>query len=202
MDNDRLKAFSDGVIAILITILVLEIKAPEGHDFAALTALAPVFASYVVSFTYIAIYWNNHHHLLYACDRVNGAVLWSNMHLLFWLSLLPFATAWMDESGFASAPTAVYGVVLLMAAIAYYLLQRAIIAENGAQSLLARAVGADFKGKLSPLAYIAAILLAFVAPAVSQLFYVGVALVWLVPDRRIERLLRGAALDDSGAAGP
>ncbi len=164
MENERLKAFSDGVIAILITILVLEIKVPHGDDFAALMELSPIFLSYILSFVYIGIYWNNHHHLLYACTRVNGAVLWSNLHLLFWLSLLPFATAWMDESHSAAVPTALYGAVLLMAAIAYYLLQLAILAEHGRDGVLARALGADWKGKLSPIAYV----LAIVSPSSSR----------------------------------
>ncbi len=190
METDRLKAFSDGVIAILITILVLELRAPEGHDFASLVALWPVFLAYVLSFTFLAIYWNNHHHLLYACERVNGAVLWANMHLLFWLSLLPFTTAWMDESDFATAPTATHGFVLLMAALAYGFLKRAIIAENGENSVLARALGRDVKGKVSLVAYVAAIGAAFFQPILSQVLFFAVAGLWLVPDRRIERVLR------------
>jgi len=188
--NERLKAFSDGVVAILITILVLEIKAPHGEDFAALFELWPIFLSYVLSFVYIGIYWNNHHHLLNACTRVNGAILWANLHLLFWLSLLPFATAWMDESHGAALPAALYGLVLLLAAVAWYILEFTIIAEHGRDSVLARALGADWKAKLSPVAYIVAIGAAFVVPMLSQVLFVLVALVWLVPDRRIERALR------------
>jgi len=190
MQKERLTAFSDGVIAIIITIMVLELKVPHAADWGALAALAPTFFSYVLSFVYIAIYWNNHHHMLYACEHVNGAILWANLHLLFWLSLIPFATGWMGENHFAALPTALYGVSLLMPAIAYYVLQSAIIALHGRQGMLARAVGADFKGKISPVLYLTAIGLAFVAPWAAQAIYVGVALMWLIPDRRIEGVMR------------
>jgi len=190
MQKERLTAFSDGVIAIIITIMVLELKVPHGADWGTLAALAPTFLSYVLSFVYIAIYWNNHHHLLYACEHVNGAILWANMHLLFWLSLIPFATGWMGENHFAALPTALYGVALLMPAIAYYVLQSAIIALHGRHGMLARAVGSDFKGKISPVLYLTAIGLAFVAPWAAQAIYVGVALMWLIPDRRIEGVVR------------
>lgn len=191
MGKGRLEAFSDGVLAIIITIMVLELKAPHGTDLAALRPLVPVFLSYVLSFVYIGIYWNNHHHMLHATQRVSGAVLWANMHLLFWLSLLPFATAWSGENNFAPMTTAAYGVVLLMAAIAYFILQHAIIQANGRQSLLATAIGADFKGKLSPVLYLVSIPLAFVHTGLANSLFVIVALVWLVPDRRIERALDG-----------
>jgi len=190
MQKERLTAFSDGVIAIIITIMVLELKVPHGAEFAALAKVAPVFASYVLSFLYVAIYWNNHHHLLQATERVNGAILWANMHLLFWLSLIPFATAWMGENQFAQLPTALYGVALLMPAIAYYLLQMAIVKVHGSASALAKALGSDIKGKISPALYAIAILAAFVVPMVSHAIYVLVALMWLIPDRRIERALK------------
>lgn len=190
MGRGRLEAFSDGVVAILITILVLELKVPHDAEPAALVPLLPVFLCYVLSFVYLAIYWNNHHHMLHATERVSGAILWANLHLLFWLSLIPFATGWMGENRFAAAPTALYGVVLLMAALAYALLERSIIADQGKQSLLAAAVGRDLKGKLSPVLYGAAIPAAFVDPRLSQAVYVLVALMWLVPDRRIARTLQ------------
>ncbi|MFT3896228.1 MAG: TMEM175 family protein [Thermomonas sp.] len=186
MGKGRLEAFSDGVIAIIITIMVLELKVPHGSDFAALRPLLPVFLSYVLSFIYVGIYWNNHHHMLHATHKVSGSVLWANLHLLFWLSLFPFATAWMGENHFTALPTAMYGIVLLMAAIAYWILQQRIIAVEGNDSLLARATGADFKGRLSPLFYVAGIALAFVQPWMACALYVLVALAWLVPDRRIE----------------
>jgi len=186
MGKGRLEAFSDGVIAIIITIMVLELKVPRGSDLASLAPLLPVFLSYVLSFIYVGIYWNNHHHMLQAAHKVSGSVLWANLHLLFWLSLFPFATAWMGENHFSALPTAGYGIVLLMAAIAYWVLQQRIIAVEGRDSLLARATGNDFKGRLSPLFYIAGIGLAFVQPWLSCMLYVLVALVWLVPDRRIE----------------
>jgi uncharacterized membrane protein len=189
MSKGRLEAFSDGVLAIIITIMVLELKVPHGADFAALKPLMPVFLSYVLSFIYIGIYWNNHHHMLHATQSVSGPILWANLHLLFWLSLIPAATGWMGENHFAPAPTALYGVPLLMAAIAYWLLQRAILAKHGRDSLLAVAVGTDLKGKLSPLLYLVAIPSAFVSPWIAGAIYVGVALVWLVPDRRIEKVL-------------
>ncbi len=190
MGKNRLEAFSDGVLAIIITIMVLEMKVPHGDDFAVLGPLLPVLLSYVLSFVYLAIYWNNHHHMLHATQRVTGGVLWANLHLLFWLSLFPFVTGWMGENHFAPAPLALYGIVLLMAAIAYWILQRVIIASQGTDSLLAKAVGRDIKGKLSPLLYSIAILMSFVAPWVSGGIYVFVALMWLVPDRRIENILR------------
>jgi uncharacterized membrane protein len=191
MGKGRLEAFSDGVIAIIITIMVLELKVPHGSDLASLAPLLPVFLSYVLSFVYVGIYWNNHHHMLQAARKASGSVLWANLHLLFWLSLFPFATAWMGENHFTALPTAVYGAVLLMAAIAYWMLQQRIIAVEGADSLLARATGRDFKGRLSPLFYLAAIALAFVQPWLSCALYVAVALVWLVPDRRIESRIDG-----------
>jgi TMEM175 potassium channel family protein len=190
MGKDRLAAFSDGVIAIIITIMVLELKVPHGADWTALMAVLPNFLSYVLSFIYLAIYWNNHHHLLHTVARVDGLILWANSFLLFWLSLIPAATAWMGENLLAPEPTAVYGAVLLMPAIAYNLLERAIIRKQGAHSVLANALGADLKGKLSPLFYIAGIALAFVSPLLSILMYVLVAVIWLIPDRRIENALR------------
>jgi uncharacterized membrane protein len=189
MKTERLAAFSDGVLAIIITIMVLEMKPPHGADLATLAKIAPVFLSYILSFLYVAIYWNNHHHLLHTVHRVNGLVLWANMHLLFWLSLLPFATAWMGENHFAPLPAALYGAVLLMAAIAYYLLQLAIIHTEGPGAKLTQAIGRDIKGKASLLIYLIAIPLAFVSPWIASALYTGVALMWLVPDRRIERVL-------------
>jgi uncharacterized membrane protein len=189
MHKGRLEAFSDGVIAIIITIMVLELKAPRGADLAALMPLLPVLLSYVLSFVYLGIYWNNHHHMFQAADRVDGAVLWANLHLLFWLSLFPFVTDWMGENHFAAVPTALYGSVLLMASVAYFILQSAIIAQQGESSFLAKAVGRDLKGKLSPILYAIAIASAFLHVAIAQLLYVGVALMWLVPDRRIERII-------------
>ena len=189
MGKGRLEAFSDGVLAIIITIMVLELKAPHGSEFAAIEPLLPVFLSYVLSFIYVGIYWNNHHHLLHATQRVSGGILWANLHLLFWLSLLPFSTAWMGENHAAAAPTAAYGFVLLMAAIAYYVLQRAIVARDGRDSVLASALGRDWKGKLSPLLYLAAIALSFVQPWMANGLYVFAAVLWLIPDRRIERQL-------------
>lgn len=184
-----MEAFSDGVLAIIITIMVLELKVPSGIALSVLKPLLPVFLSYVLSFIYIGIYWNNHHHMLYATKHVNGGILWANLHLLFWLSLFPFTTGWMGENHFAPTPTAVYGSVLLMAAIAYYILQRAIISKQGPQSQLATAIGNDWKGKLSPVLYLAAIPLAFMSPLISSSIYAAVALIWLIPDRRIERVL-------------
>lgn len=191
MGKGRLEAFSDGVLAIIITIMVLELKVPHGDDVAALRPLIPVFLSYVLSFVYIGIYWNNHHHMLHAAQRVSGPILWANLHLLFWLSLVPAATHWMGESHFAPAPTAVYGVPLLMAGVAYRLLQRAILAKHGRDSLLAVAVGGDFKGTLSLVLYVVAIPSAFISPRIAGGLYVLVALIWLVPDRRIEKVLEG-----------
>jgi len=189
MGKGRLEAFSDGVLAVAITIMVLELKVPHDPSIAAMLALWPVFLSYVLSFIYIGIYWNNHHHMLHATQHVSGGVLWANLHLLFWLSLIPFTTGWMGENHFAPLPTALYGVVLLMAAIAYYILQQRIVAVNGPECALALAVGSDWKGKASPLFYLAAIPLAFVSPWISCALYVAVAMIWLVPDRRIERRL-------------
>jgi len=190
MGKNRLEAFSDGVIAILITIMVLEMKVPHGGNLGALQPLLPVFLSYVLSFLYLGIYWNNHHHMLHASGTVTGTILWANLHLLFWLSLIPFATGWMGENRFAAAPAALYGGVLLMAAIAYWTLQQRIIASQGPGSILKAAVRRDRKGKLSMLAYAVAIPLAFAARWVSLGLYVAVALMWLVPDRRIESVLR------------
>ena len=189
MKKGRLEAFSDGVIAIIITVMVLELKIPRGADWEAIRPVVPVFLTYVLSFVNLGIYWNNHHHMLYVTERVNGAILWANMHLLFWLSLIPFVTGWMGENHFAPLPTAVYGVVLFAAAVAYYVLQRLIIAHQGPHSKLKAAIGRDIKGKLSPLIYLAAILLAFVNQWVSDALYVLVALIWLIPDRRIESRL-------------
>lgn len=189
MNKDRLEAFSDGVIAILITIMVLELKIPHGADWASLQSIVPIFLTYVLSFINIGIYWNNHHHMLSATDQINGKILWANMHLLFWLSLIPFVTGWMGENHFAPLPTAVYGAVLLAAAIAYYLLQQMIIAQQGVNSKLKAAVGKDSKGKISPLVYLVAIPLAFVHQWISDGLYVLVALMWLIPDRRIESKL-------------
>jgi uncharacterized membrane protein len=191
MGKGRFEAFSDGVIAIIITIMVLELKVPHGESIDALAPLIPVFLSYVLSFVYVGIYWNNHHHMVHACHKVTGPMLWANLHLLFWLSLFPFATGWMGENHFAAAPSAVYGVVLLMAAFAYWILQQTIIASQGVESFLKQAVGGDWKGKLSPLIYIIAIPTAFWSHWISQGLYVLVALVWLVPDRRIENVLAG-----------
>ena len=188
MEKNRLEAFSDGVLAIIITIMVLELKVPRGGDIQALKPLLPIFSSYVLSFIYVGIYWNNHHHMFQTTKRVSGNILWANLHLLFWLSLFPFSTAWIGENHLAPAPTAVYGFVLLMAGIAYVVLQQLIIVEQGPDSLLAAAVGRDWKGKLSTVGYMAAIPLAFVNPLISSTVYAVVALTWLIPDRRIERL--------------
>jgi len=189
MGKNRLEAFSDGVLAIIITIMVLELKVPHEADLHALEPLIPVFLSYVLSFLYVGIYWNNHHHMFHSTKHVSGGILWANLHLLFWLSLFPFSTAWMGENHLAPMPTAAYGVVLLMAAIAYYVLQQAIIADQGPDSLLKSAVGRDWKGRLSPLCYAAAIGLAFVSPWIASAIYTFVAMIWLVPDRRIERVM-------------
>jgi uncharacterized membrane protein len=191
MGTGRLEAFSDGVFAILITILVLELKVPHGTDVGALAPLVPTFLSYVLSFVYLGIYWNNHHHMLHLCARINGRILWANLHLLFWLSLLPFATGWMGENHFAPLPTAAYGIVLLAAAVAYLVLQEAIIREQGPGSALARAVGRDLKGKLSPVLYGVAVAAAYWRVWLAHAVYVAVALTWLVPDRRIEARYRG-----------
>ncbi len=189
MGKSRFEAFSDGVLAIIITIMVLELKVPHGESLEALTPLIPVFLSYVLSFVYLGIYWNNHHHMLHTCRRVTGPMLWANLHLLFWLSLVPFVTGWMGENHFAAAAAALYGVVMLMSAIAYFILQQLIIASQGPDSLLKKAVGGDWKGKLSPVLYMIAIPMAFVSRWVSMGLYVLVALIWLVPDRRIEKAL-------------
>jgi uncharacterized membrane protein len=185
----RLEAFSDGVIAILITIMVLELRAPEETTLKALEPLLPVLLSYVLSFVFLGIYWSNHHHLIQAAKVVDGRVLWANLHLLFWLSLVPFGTAWMGQHGFAAIPTALYGVPLVMAAIAYYILVRALIAAPGQVETLAQAIGSDRKGKLSIVAYLVAIPMAYVVPVLTVAIYVGVAVTWFVPDRRMERAL-------------
>jgi|SRR6185369_16857746 uncharacterized membrane protein len=193
MKKNRVEAFSDGVIAIIITIMVLELKVPHGEDFETLTPLIPVFLSYVLSFVYLGIYWNNHHHMLNAVQSVTGAILWANLHLLFWLSLIPFATGWMGENHFAPVPSALYGLVLLMAGVAYLILQQLIIKSQGPDSILKKAVRRDWKGKLSPVLYAAAIALAFRWEWISLGLYVLVALIWLIPDRRIEKILRSGA---------
>ena len=189
MKTQRLEALTDGVVAIAITIMVLELKVPHGATLEALRESAPVFLAYVLSFINVGLYWNNHHHLFHASERIDGRVLWANLFLLFWLSLVPFVIRWIDEAGFAAAPTAAYGFVLGMAAIGYAITQRALIAVNGRDSLLAAAVGRDWKGKGSTLAYVVAVPLAFVSPAIAIVIYVGVVVLWLVPDRRIERKL-------------
>ena len=190
MGKGRLEAFSDGVLAIIITIMVLELKVPHATSLDALVPLVPVFLSYVLSFVYVGIYWNNHHHMLHATHKVSGPILWANLHLLFWLSLFTLATGWMGENHFEATPSALYGVVLLMAGIAYLILQQAIIATEGESSALKAAVGADWKGKLSAVLYLIAILSTFWWPFVAQAIYVAVALIWLIPDRRIERVLQ------------
>jgi uncharacterized membrane protein len=187
MTKTRLEAFSDGVIAILITIMVLELRVPEGISLDALRPIAPVFLTYVLSYVLLGIYWNNHHHMLHAAERINGKVLWANLHLLFWLSLVPFVTGWMGENHFAALPTAIYGSVLLCAGVAYYILAHVLIAAQGANSKLANVIGKDRKGKLSVLLYAIAIPLAFVNEWIADIIYVAVVMMWLVPDRRIER---------------
>jgi uncharacterized membrane protein len=189
MGKGRLEAFSDGVIAIIITIMVLELKVPHGTDLAALAPLGPVFLSYVLSFVHVGIYWNNHHHLVHAARHVSGAVLWANLHLLFWLSLVPFVTAFMGENQFAPGPTALYGVVLLMSGVGYYILARALVKRHGEQSVLATALGSDVKGKVSMAVYLLAIPLAFVSQWLALGLYIAVSIMWLVPDRRIERTM-------------
>lgn len=189
MNKGRLEAFSDGVIAIIITIMVLELKVPHEADLAALRPLIPVFLSYVLSFIYLGIYWNNHHHMLQAVRQVNGNILWANMHLLFWLSLIPFVTAWTGESLFATVPVAIYGVVLLMSGLAYYILSRVLVSYHGKESTLAIAIGRDFKGKISVVIYAVAVLLSLVNSWLAFLLYVSVAIMWLIPDRRIEKTL-------------
>jgi uncharacterized membrane protein len=193
MEKNRLEAFSDGVLAIIITIMVLELRVPHGSDLTALKPLLPVFLTYMLSFIYVGIYWNNHHHLLKAAHRVTGGIMWANLHLLFWLSLFPFVTGWMGENHFTTVPTALYGAVMLLAAIAYYILQNLIIADQGRDSKLAASIGRDLKGKLSPVLYALAIVAAFFQPWLSVGLYVIVALLWLVPDRRIARVV-----DESG----
>ena len=188
--KNRLEAFSDGMIAIIITVMVLELRAPQGTGPAALRPLVPVFFSYALSFIYLAIYWNNHHHLLHATHQINGRIMWMNMHLLFWLSLFPFVTAWVGQTKGAAWPTAFYGIVFFMAAIAYFLLQNSIVALEGKNSTLSAALGSDWKGKLSPVCYLLAIAFAFVSPWLSNAIYIFVALLWIVPDRRIENLAR------------
>ena len=190
METSRLEAFSDGVIAIIITIMVLELKAPHDPDLSALAGLLPGFLSYALSFVYVAIYWNNHHHMLHTLETTSGPILWANLHLLFWLSLIPFVTSWMGDNGFAPIPVALYGVVLLLAAIAFQILQGRVIAHQGAGSILAAAVGNDWKGRGSTLLYALAVPAAFANPVISGFVYVGVALLWLVPDRRFERAFR------------
>ena len=189
MSKSRMETFSDGVIAIIITIMVLELKVVHGADFASLSPLLPVFLSYVLSFAYLAIYWNNHHHLLQVVKKVNGTILWANLHLLFWLSLVPFVTSWMGENNFAHLPVSLYGVVLIFAAIAYYILVRTLISHHGKDSTIAIAIGNDFKGKISVVIYAVAIILAFVYPLGACGLYVLVAIMWLIPDRRIEKVI-------------
>lgn len=189
MSKKRMEAFSDGVLAIIITIMVLELAAPDEPSLAALRPLIPTILSYTLSFAFLAIYWNNHHHLLQAVEKVDGRVLWANLHLLFWLSLVPFVTAWMGETNFASWPVALYGINLVLAAAAYFILTRALIAVHGRESVLATAIGRDRKGKVSVIIYVLAIPLAFVSPWLAGGLYVSVAVIWLVPDRRIERTL-------------
>jgi uncharacterized membrane protein len=189
MNKNRLEAFSDGVLAIIITIMVLEIKVPHGHLWADLEKLIPVFLSYILSFIYIGIYWNNHHHMMHTVKHVSGGILWANLHLLFWLSLIPFVTGWMGENHFEKQPTALYGIVLLMAAIAYFILQKQIIKVQGKDAVLAKALGTDIKGKISPALYVIGIAFSWYLPWVSGVFYIIVALMWLIPDARIERIL-------------
>jgi uncharacterized membrane protein len=193
MGKTRLEAFSDGVIAIIITIMVLELKIPHGSEWATLKPLLPVSLSYLLSFIYLGIYWNNHHHMLHTVHEVTGGILWANLHLLFWLSLVPFATGWMGENHFASAPTSLYGVILIMAAIAYFILQNVIIRAQGPDTLLARAVGRDWKGKTSLVLYATAIVLSFFTTGLAQLIYALVAAMWLIPDRRIEYAMKSRA---------
>lgn len=189
MDKNRLEAFSDGVLAIIITIMVLELKAPHEADLKALAPLIPVLSTYLLSFVYVGIYWNNHHHLIKACRGVTGGIMWANLHLLFWLSLLPFATSWMGENHFTRVPSAAYGLILLLSAIAYYILQTLIVrSEGGRNSKLSRAIGRDWKGKLSPVLYLLGILLSLIEPMAAGAVYVGVALLWFIPDRRLEHV--------------
>ena len=189
MNRNRLEAFSDGVFAIIITIMVLELKVPHGTEFSSLIPLIPVFFSYVLSFIYLGIYWNNHHHMMHTVKKVNGTILWANLHLLFWLSLIPFVTGWMGENNFAAIPLALYGINLLMAAIAYFVLQTMILRIHGSDSILAKAIGRDLKGKMSPILYTIAILSTFLNDWLAGAIYVLVALIWLIPDKRIEKTL-------------
>ena len=192
MNKGRIEAFSDGVIAIIITIMVLELKVPHGIDFDSLKPLLPVLLSYILSFIYLGIYWNNHHHMLHTVKQVNGGILWCNLHLLFWLSLVPFATGWMGENSFAPVPVALYGFVLLMAGVAYYILQQMIIRNHGgSNSVLAKAIGRDLKGKSSPVFYTTAIISTTISPWIAGSIYVFVAMMWLIPDKRIERMING-----------
>jgi uncharacterized membrane protein len=193
MRKERLEAFSDGVLAIIITIMILELKIPEGHDLSDLKGLIPAFMSYILSFIYIGIYWNNHHHMMHTVKHVTGGILWANLHLLFWLSLVPFITGWMGENHFTPVPMALYGIVLLMAAIAYYTLQTIIIKNHGPDSLLAKAIGSDLKGKISPVLYVTGITLTWVMPWISGAIYVLVAIIWLIPDKRIEIIFKTGA---------
>ncbi len=197
MNTTRLEAFSDGVLAIIITIMVLELRVPHGTEWSSLAPLWPVFLSYLLSFVYLGIYWNNHHHMLHVTRLVTGGILWANLHLLFWLSLVPFVTAWMGENHFAAVPTSLYGVVMLAAAIAYLILQRTIIRSQGAQSALAAAVGNDKKGKISAACYLLAIPAAFVHPGISGGLYAAVALIWLLPDKRIERVVAAGQVEET-----
>lgn len=189
MTKSRLEAFSDGVIAIIITIMVLELKVPHGGEWSALRPLLPIFLSYVLSFVFVGIYWNNHHHMLHAAKSINGSILWANLHLLFWLSVIPFGTAFMGENHFAALPVAVYGFILFMAGVAYFILSRVLLAHHGPESLLAKAIGADNKGLISLAVYLIALAIAFWLPMLSVASFVLVAIIWLVPDRRIERLV-------------
>ncbi|RKN84911.1 TMEM175 family protein [Paenibacillus ginsengarvi] len=191
MKANRMEAFSDGVLAIIITIMVLEFKVPEGHDWSALIELGPKILSYIFSFVYVGIYWNNHHHLLHMVRTMNGRLMWLNLLLLFWLSLVPFTTAWMGESHFAATPTALYGIVLFLAALSYWILQNAIVNQHSRDSSFVRAMSRDLKGKLSPLLYLLAVLSAYVSPWISGFFFVLVAMIWFLPDKRIEHALRG-----------
>ena len=193
MGKGRLEAFSDGVLAIIITIMVLELKVPHGDSLQSLIELTPIFLSYILSFIYVGIYWNNHHHMLHTVQKITGGILWANLHLLFWLSLVPFITGWMGENHFAAFPTALYGVVMLMAAIAYYILQKTIMASQGEDSVLKQALGTDIKGKISPVLYLLAIGGASINPWIADALYALVALMWLVPDKRIEQVLRANA---------
>jgi uncharacterized membrane protein len=189
MEKNRLEAFSDGVLAIIITIMVLEMKVPHSTEWSALKPILPIFSTYALSFAYVGIYWNNHHHLIKACRRINGGIMWANLHLLFWLSLFPFVTGWMGENHFESVPAALYGGVLLLAAIAYYILQTVIIAEQGGhESKLARALGKDWKGKMSPVLYAVGIAVSFFQPRIAATIYLSVAVMWLIPDRRVEHV--------------